>query len=482
MAEVLAGATLHPMVGGPMISSDMPSKKRRAAVPPVVSDNTATARADRAAAAGKLVVERGRYAGKIVKLSGADVNIGRSSKCELCLKGSEGVSRRHCTIAWNGEQYVVEDLGSRNGTIVNGSAHASIALNDGDVIEVVDEFIRFVWASPTLVAPLKQRAVIATDINTQNTALFSQALSVEAEVERPAPARDTAQTGSYHDVRPTFASAPFRAAGETSSYIFPPSIPKPRTHEPPPLDVTREHTPRAARSGWLLALLAVGLVAGAAVVFVRAGGLAASTRAAPSAARPQIAPAVVASPVVAPAVVAPTVVVPPAVVAPTVVVPPAVVAPAVVAPTVVVPAVVAALVPVVASASVDADAAVAVPTSSTVMQRSKTAGVVSQVLVRVGQTVSVGTPLVALRPTHVSPRKLQSLMVERRDFATAAAAGNATAKRELVATDKEIARLKRTTTTPIAKATTAGTVTEVLVAVDDGVDVDGALVVVQPKP
>ena len=47
-----------------------------------------------------------------------------------------GVSRRHLEITWDGQQATVTDLGSTNGTSVNGNPIQSWQLNDGDVIRV----------------------------------------------------------------------------------------------------------------------------------------------------------------------------------------------------------------------------------------------------------------------------------------------------------------------------------------------------------
>jgi hypothetical protein len=47
-----------------------------------------------------------------------------------------GVSRRHFEINWNGQQATLTDLGSTNGTTVNGNPVQSWQLNDGDVIRV----------------------------------------------------------------------------------------------------------------------------------------------------------------------------------------------------------------------------------------------------------------------------------------------------------------------------------------------------------
>ena len=47
-----------------------------------------------------------------------------------------GVSRRHLEINWDGQSATLTDLGSTNGTTVNGNPVQTWQLNDGDVIRV----------------------------------------------------------------------------------------------------------------------------------------------------------------------------------------------------------------------------------------------------------------------------------------------------------------------------------------------------------
>ncbi len=62
--------------------------------------------------------------------------IGRSSKCHLCA-GSTAVSRKHCVISRSGTKISIKDLGSRNGTLVNGEKIAGeVELSSGDEVTV----------------------------------------------------------------------------------------------------------------------------------------------------------------------------------------------------------------------------------------------------------------------------------------------------------------------------------------------------------
>jgi pSer/pThr/pTyr-binding forkhead associated (FHA) protein len=60
--------------------------------------------------------------------------IGRSPDCDVVLRNAT-VSRRHAEIRNEGEQWVVEDLGSKHGTGVNGTPLAGpTPLHEGDVL------------------------------------------------------------------------------------------------------------------------------------------------------------------------------------------------------------------------------------------------------------------------------------------------------------------------------------------------------------
>ena len=61
--------------------------------------------------------------------------IGRSSKCDIALDDHQA-SRRHCQIRCKDGQFVLTDLDSKNGTVVNGEKVKTVVLEDGDVISV----------------------------------------------------------------------------------------------------------------------------------------------------------------------------------------------------------------------------------------------------------------------------------------------------------------------------------------------------------
>src|SRR5918998_1362748 len=67
----------------------------------------------------QLIVAKGRPEGKVIPLPGRSFKIGRGDQCQL-RPNSDLVSREHAEIVVTDDRVTVRDLGSRNGTFVNG--------------------------------------------------------------------------------------------------------------------------------------------------------------------------------------------------------------------------------------------------------------------------------------------------------------------------------------------------------------------------
>jgi len=68
----------------------------------------------------QLVIRSGVGAGKVFPLDKSEMHVGRDVTNDLVIS-EEKVSRRHARLYTEGDQYVVEDLGSTNGTFINGA-------------------------------------------------------------------------------------------------------------------------------------------------------------------------------------------------------------------------------------------------------------------------------------------------------------------------------------------------------------------------
>ncbi|MGH8998586.1 MAG: FhaA domain-containing protein [Acidimicrobiia bacterium] len=87
---------------------------------------------------GSLVTADGRR----LPVTDQPVVIGRLATCDIPL-GDPQVSRRHAEVRRDAEGFSVFDLGSTNGTVVNGSPVRERRLSDGDELKIGSATIRF---------------------------------------------------------------------------------------------------------------------------------------------------------------------------------------------------------------------------------------------------------------------------------------------------------------------------------------------------
>ncbi|MCB9621259.1 MAG: sigma 54-interacting transcriptional regulator [Sandaracinus sp.] len=89
------------------------------------------------------------------------VFVGRDPECHVRLEGVRA-SRRHCAIRVEADRLFVRDLGSRNGTFVNGERIHEAELSIGDRIEVGDAelAVAVAHAEPPSVPPSFERVVV----------------------------------------------------------------------------------------------------------------------------------------------------------------------------------------------------------------------------------------------------------------------------------------------------------------------------------
>lgn len=84
----------------------------------------------------RLIVSSGKSAGRTISVKRSQLLIGRADECDVRPLSDE-VSRRHCAVLVGPAEVWVQDLGSRNGTYVNGvRITEKTRVNDGDMIRV----------------------------------------------------------------------------------------------------------------------------------------------------------------------------------------------------------------------------------------------------------------------------------------------------------------------------------------------------------
>jgi pSer/pThr/pTyr-binding forkhead associated (FHA) protein len=74
---------------------------------------------------------------------GREITLGRSPACSMQLP-TASASRRHASVAWQGGRVVLRDLGSTNGTFLNGEpVEGEVPLESGDRISIGGVEIRY---------------------------------------------------------------------------------------------------------------------------------------------------------------------------------------------------------------------------------------------------------------------------------------------------------------------------------------------------
>ncbi len=117
----------------------------------------------------KLIVTNGRHTGREIPVKGPKFYIGRAEDCHL-RPASDQVSRHHCVIRVASDSVTVRDLGSRNGTFVNGkriSDKSPLMPGDRLVVGQLDFDVHIVGApelhpSPTAAATGQVAARVKT--------------------------------------------------------------------------------------------------------------------------------------------------------------------------------------------------------------------------------------------------------------------------------------------------------------------------------
>ncbi|HXD11198.1 MAG TPA: FHA domain-containing protein [Anaerolineales bacterium] len=112
----------------------------------------------------QLIMRSGPTPGASFILEGDQLTIGRDAANEIVINDAE-ISRRHARLTFQGGKYVLEDLGSTNGTFVNGQRLAGPrVLKAGEVVSFGEQIVLVFEASTidsgaTMVSPRAAAAV-----------------------------------------------------------------------------------------------------------------------------------------------------------------------------------------------------------------------------------------------------------------------------------------------------------------------------------
>jgi predicted component of type VI protein secretion system len=118
----------------------------------------------------RFVMRSGPTVGKVYPLEAAEISIGRDSSNMVAINDAE-VSRRHARMELRGSAYMIQDLGSTNGTFVNGTRISGMqVLNPGDTVA------------------FGEGIVLLFDVAEDANATVLSAKAPPTAVQRPAPA------------------------------------------------------------------------------------------------------------------------------------------------------------------------------------------------------------------------------------------------------------------------------------------------------
>jgi pSer/pThr/pTyr-binding forkhead associated (FHA) protein len=108
----------------------------------------------------RLVAVNGPLSGQTFYLDEPVASIGRLGSNDICLE-DPFVSRNHCVIRNEGDEYLIEDLNSANGTYLNGERVSTGSLKEGCLIAIGTSRFLFKLQSREESMTLGQKLVVA---------------------------------------------------------------------------------------------------------------------------------------------------------------------------------------------------------------------------------------------------------------------------------------------------------------------------------
>jgi len=121
----------------------------------------------------KLIVISGPLEGVVFALSEDETSIGREASNQVCL-AHPSVSRHHCAIIRDGDQFQLNDLGSLNSTYLNGVPVKEQRLKSSDRIRVGDSLLLFLPDEESETQAANQVQISETKVVAKNTVQLSK--------------------------------------------------------------------------------------------------------------------------------------------------------------------------------------------------------------------------------------------------------------------------------------------------------------------
>ncbi|MBI2808804.1 MAG: FHA domain-containing protein [Planctomycetes bacterium] len=112
----------------------------------------------------RMKVVKGKPQGHCLSFPVGEFMFGRGPECDV-RPNSDLVSRQHCLLQVAGERALIRDLGSRNGTLINGQLVAGEqVLSNGDTLQI----------GPLVLEVLMECETNLGDVSMKDTALVDQ--------------------------------------------------------------------------------------------------------------------------------------------------------------------------------------------------------------------------------------------------------------------------------------------------------------------
>jgi pilus assembly protein CpaF len=199
----------------------------------------------------KLSVRQGPRPNLVFELDKPGYVIGREAGNDLVIEDPQ-VSRRHAQLTQQGNSYLIEDIGSTNGTYVNGKrVTAPTLLTNGDMVGLADTVIIAVQMS----LPIGGEATVVSD------AAHYSPPTVPAFTPPPAPPQPVAQGPAY--VPPAQAQPVPQASAYSAPRSAPPPYAEPQyvpQYAPPPVEYAPSTPADDKRRTMLIGLGCLGLL------------------------------------------------------------------------------------------------------------------------------------------------------------------------------------------------------------------------------
>jgi predicted component of type VI protein secretion system len=199
----------------------------------------------------KLSVRQGPRPNLVFELDKPSYVIGREAGNDLVIEDPQ-VSRRHAQLTQQGNSYLIEDIGSTNGTFVNGKrVTAPTLLTNGDMVGLADTVIIAVQMS----LPLGGEATVVSD------AVYHAPPTVPAFTPPPVQPQPVSPPvyGTPAQAQPVPQAAAYSAprSAPSPSYAEPQYVPQ---YAPPPIEYAPAAPADDKRRTMLIGLGCLGLL------------------------------------------------------------------------------------------------------------------------------------------------------------------------------------------------------------------------------